>query len=175
MTRNRPAGTPGLTDEDLALWRNATRADSPLRGGDRPPEAEAETGPAVGGTAPPRRRGDAAAAPNGTDKRTRQRLRRGQYPIQARIDLHGMTQEEARRALDRAVAGAWARGDRCLLVITGKGATRGASGVLRRMAPRWLAEQPNAGRALAVETALPRDGGDGALYVLIRRRRTDRV
>ncbi|MEZ5825192.1 MAG: Smr/MutS family protein [Geminicoccaceae bacterium] len=62
-----------------------------------------------------------------------------------------------------------ARGARCVLVITGMGQRNG--GILRRMTPRWLDTEPNRSRILAYNTAHLRDGGDGALYVLLKRRR----
>jgi len=89
--------------------------------------------------------------------------------IEARLDLHGMTQDEAHRALARFIARAQDDDRRAVLVITGKGGP-GREGVLRRAVPRWLAEPPCRARVLAVETAQPRDGGAGALYVLLRRR-----
>jgi len=106
----------------------------------------------------------------GLDKRSAQRLKRGQTRPDARIDLHGMTQAEAHRALDEAVLNSRARGRRCLLVITGKGSvSSGKGGVLRQMVPRWLNQAPLRAAILAIETAQPRDGGGGAIYVLLRR------
>ncbi|HET6467015.1 MAG TPA: Smr/MutS family protein, partial [Geminicoccaceae bacterium] len=75
------------------------------------------------------------------DRRTWQRLRRGLLPIDARLDLHGMTQAEAYAALVTFLAGAQRRGARCVLVITGRGLVRG--GTLREATPRWLEEPPN--------------------------------
>lgn len=117
----------------------------------------------------------------GLDRRTSERLRKGQLPIEARIDLHGMTQDRARDALDRFVAGAADRGLRAILVITGKGASTAPadpwqpprSGVLRANVPRWLNELPNRPRILAITEAQPQDGGGGALYVLLRRQRQE--
>jgi DNA-nicking Smr family endonuclease len=89
---------------------------------------------------------------------------------EARLDLHGMTQEEAHRALSHFVARAQEDGLRALLVITGKGGA-GRGGVLREAVPRWLEEPLLRGRVLSVAPAQPKDGGGGALYVLLRRRR----
>jgi DNA-nicking Smr family endonuclease len=63
-----------------------------------------------------------------------------------------------------------ARGSRCVLVITGTGARTGG-GILRQLTPRWLESPPNAPRVIAYAPAGPAHGGDGALYVLLRRRR----
>ena len=112
-----------------------------------------------------------APTPNpGLDRRTAQKLRRGQMPIEARLDLHGMTQEAAHRELSGFIARASASGKRVLLIITGKG-TREGGGVLRQAVPRWLAEPALRGRVLATAPALPKDGGGGAFYLLLRRER----
>jgi DNA-nicking Smr family endonuclease len=178
--RGAPPGQgarPGLTAEDLALWRHVTRGDARLP--DRldddaydalPPDDELPApsksrAPRPLTQPPPVQPGRTA----GLDKRSAQRLRRGQTEIEARLDLHGHTQSEAHRALNAFIAGQQAAGRRCLLIITGKG-ERG-EGVLRQALPRWLAEAPNAGRILAIEQAQPRHGGGGAIYVLLRKGR----
>jgi DNA-nicking Smr family endonuclease len=120
----------------------------------------------------------------GLDKRSALRLQRGKREIDGRIDLHGMTQTEARSALTAFVTNGHRHGRRCLLVITGKGrrlahehetAWGGGEareiGVLRRMVPSWLKEEPLRGCVLAYSQAQPKDGGSGALYVLLKRRR----
>lgn len=107
----------------------------------------------------------------GLDKRRAQRLRRGQMPVEGSIDLHGLTQKQAAHALGAFLADAQEVGRRCVLVITGKGDAKGEAGVLRAMAPRWLNEPPNRARVLAFEIAQPKHGGQGALYVLLRRRK----
>lgn len=117
----------------------------------------------------------------GLDKRTAQRLKRGKLPIEARLDLHGHTQIQAHRALHGFLDTAVAAGMRCVLVVTGKGsALRRAeaespwtvsSGVLREAVPRWLEEPANRARIIAFYPAQARDGGGGALYLLLRRQR----
>lgn len=154
-----------LSAEERALWRAAMRDVA------RREEAEAAA-PAEAPAPPPRQPTRRAAPPapaSGIDRRSVQRLRRGERPIEARLDLHGMTQGEAHQVLAGFIARAWAAERRSLLVITGKGGARG--GVLRRAVPRWLGEPPNASRVLAFVPAQPKDGGEGALYVLLRRRR----
>jgi DNA-nicking Smr family endonuclease len=103
----------------------------------------------------------------GLDRASAERLRRGRYPIEARLDLHGMTQEEAHRALAGFVAGSRALGRRVVLVITGHGRTSG--GVLKAAVPRWLNEPDLRHHLLAIARAQPRDGGSGALYLLLRK------
>jgi len=100
------------------------------------------------------------------DRRTAERLRRGQMPIDMRLDLHGMTREEAHHVLSAALASAWGSGRRVILVITGKG-----QGILRDAVPRWLNEGERRRRILAFCHAQPKDGGSGALYVLLKRKR----
>ena len=82
-----------------------------------------------------------------------------------------MTLEEAHAALSRFVHSAFAAERRCLLIITGKGA-RG-EGALKRKVPMWLAEAAFRATILGLATARPQHGGDGALYLLLRRRRAD--
>jgi len=116
----------------------------------------------------------------GLDRRSALRLKRGKTEIDGRIDLHGMTQEQARSALTGFVISGHRQDRRCLLVITGKGyhpvrddtdAWRAESGILRQRVPRWLEEQPLVGCVLAYSPAQPEHGGSGALYVLLKRRR----
>jgi DNA-nicking Smr family endonuclease len=104
------------------------------------------------------------------DRRTWLRLKRGQVELEQTLDLHGQTQEQAHRRLRAFVADAQTSGSRCVLVVTGKGLETG--GTLRHMVPRWLNEEPNRARVVAYCPAQPRHGGSGALYVLLRRRRT---
>jgi len=103
----------------------------------------------------------------GIDRASFEKLKRGQMAIEARLDLHGKTQDEAYRELSSFIARAQAQGKRLALVITGKG--REGKGVLRESVPRWLNEPALRGRVLALANAQPRDGGAGALYVLLRR------
>lgn len=108
----------------------------------------------------------------GVDRRTADRFRRGRMVIDGRIDLHGMTQEQAHIALHHFIEGQHAHQARCVLVITGKGA-RG-EGVLRRTVPRWLNDPRLRPLILSFSHAQIPDGGDGALYVLLRRHREER-
>jgi DNA-nicking Smr family endonuclease len=194
--RARRARAGRLSREDLALWRRLAATVAPLPGRLLPaPDEEfpSEPLPAPAAAPPaPRRRlrkpplseppappPPAPALPEiahgdvaGVDKRTAQRMRRGQLPIEARIDLHGLTEEDAHRALASFIVGAQHAGRRCVLVVTGKGLRQdGRTGVLRRNVPRWLNEAPIRARILAFCHAQPKDGGEGALYLLLRRRK----
>lgn len=185
----------GDGDSDRALWDRLTREVRPLKRRQPPPPAPAPTTPptpAAGGTGPGKARPPVnallspppvrvALAPpadllpgqaGGADKRTLAKLRRGQIAPERRIDLHNMTQGEAYAALDGFIASAQAAGKRCVLVITGKGyRSDGAVGVLRTNVPHWLNQPANRARILAFSHAVAADGGEGALYVLLRRRR----
>jgi DNA-nicking Smr family endonuclease len=106
----------------------------------------------------------------GIDKRTLERFRKGEMPVDANLDLHGMTQDAAHVALLRFVDRAAAAGHRCLLIVTGKGLREG-TGVLRKQVPRWLNDSLTRPKLLAIHRARPQHGGDGALYVLLKRKR----
>ena len=101
-----------------------------------------------------------------------QRFKRGQLPVEGWLDLHGMTQNEAHGALGAFLARQFAMGRRCVIVVTGKGVSKEGGGVLRNAVPRWLNEAPNREKVLAFEYARQRDGGAGALYVLLKRNRS---
>ena len=94
------------------------------------------------------------------------RIKSGQVEIDARIDLHGMTLERAMLRLRGFIASAIGRGDRTVLVITGKG--RGGTGVIRQHLPVWLSEQPLKQHVIAFSEAQPKDGGSGAYYIRLR-------
>ncbi|MGA7120446.1 MAG: Smr/MutS family protein [Polyangiaceae bacterium] len=98
------------------------------------------------------------------------RLRRGLMPIDARLDLHGMRVQEARTELDHFLRTMRARGERCLLVVHGKGEhSPQGMGVLRGEMGAWLSQGPSSQHVAAFVTAREVDGGEGAVYVLLRR------
>jgi DNA-nicking Smr family endonuclease len=109
------------------------------------------------------------------DRRTVSRLTRGAVAIDGRIDLHGMTQQAAHGRLIRYLRDAQAKGDRMVLVITGKGRPMAAPGtgeergVLRRAVPLWLSAAEMRPFVVGFGEAAPPHGGSGALYVRIRR------
>jgi DNA-nicking Smr family endonuclease len=105
-------------------------------------------------------------------RRERQQLARGKAEIGGRIDLHGMTQAEAHDALVRFLRRAQAEGAKFVLVITGKGGPGGDRGVLRRQVPLWLALPAFRASVLGFDVAHVGHGGEGALYVRLRKART---
>ncbi len=171
----RAAGNPAGHSNDRAIWAEAMRDVTPLRGRSAPipPPAPIST------SEPQRIIENGSGAPNpepierfaGIDRANAERLKRGLHPIEARLDLHGMTQAEAHNELLEFVETSYHGGRRCLLVITGRGLSPEGPGVLKSAVPRWLAEARIRRRILAISAAQPRHGGAGALYVLLRRQR----
>lgn len=179
-----------LTAAELDLWRRATAdVDRRLSDTQAPPSlpkpAPAGKGPDGSPRGEPYRR-DAVekkmtwstpsmapvttpSQPLNVDRRTFERLKRGRIAVERRLDLHGRSQAEAHAALDRFITRSAANGLRCLLIVTGKGSD--GQGVLRQMVPRWLNEPENREKIITFCAAQPRDGGAGALYVLLKRRR----
>lgn len=183
MTKRRvPSG------EEIALWEQVTGTVTPLPR--QPKRRKAPPDPAAMPDKPkpqPAKPAAAVARPlakpapkpaqppalNPLDRRTMSRIGRGTVAIDARIDLHGMTQEAAQHRLTTFLERAQTDGRKLVLVITGKGkaadggeATRG---VLRRVVPMWLASPRLRPIVVGFDTAGPAHGGAGALYVRIRR------
>jgi DNA-nicking Smr family endonuclease len=168
----RRAGSFAPAFADRALWAEAMRDVIPLRG--RPSLSRQEVAePPVSPPAEPVPLAAAAPAASfaGIDRANAERLKRGRHPIEARLDLHGLTQAEAHRELIQFVESCYHDGRRCVLVITGRGLGPDGPGVLKAVVPRWLQEAALRRRILAVAGAQPRHGGAGALYLLLRRRR----
>jgi DNA-nicking Smr family endonuclease len=174
----------GLSEEERKLWESVARQVKPLRAKarlPRPPAVEAEpTGiaPAVSlrppspvKISPPPKPQAPPLAPIG--RRERAQLSRGKKEIDARIDLHGMTQTRAHRALLGFLQRAHHEGFTFVLVITGKGKIGAESerGVLRRQVPQWLALPEFRALVIGFEEAHIGHGGEGALYVRVRRAR----
>ena len=192
MAKRRRDGGPSLPD--FHLWLQVSETVSPLRPARRAilPLAE-ETLPIPAPAAPPqppRKPATFIAMPayqsdgrpdkkprSGLEPNLRQRLMRGREEIDGTIDLHGMRQVEARIALHGFIKSRFARGDRTLLVITGKGlkkldhdaAVLVERGVLRAMLPVWLNEPDLAPLVAGWDMAAQGHGGEGAFYVRLRR------
>ena len=101
------------------------------------------------------------------NKRMKQ-LKNGQIPLEARLDLHGLKPDNARESLCQFINNQTQLNHRCLLIIHGKGSHRGEPPVLKNLVNHWLQQIP---QILAFHSALARDGGHGALYVLLKRQR----
>jgi DNA-nicking Smr family endonuclease len=172
-----------LSPEERVLWSTFTKTIEPLRTGvpmepgdiASPPVLSQATlltsrpvtprPPAPVPPSPP-----APLAPLG--RRMRARVARGKEAIDARLDLHGLTQSEAHAALARFLRQASTRGARLVLVITGKGRRGDAEGgVLRRQVPQWLGLADFRSFVIGFEDAHVAHGGEGALYVRLRKTR----
>lgn len=103
------------------------------------------------------------------DASTARKFKRGLMPIDGVLDLHGKTQEEAYERLKTFIATSVRSHRRMLVIVTGKG--RETVGVLKQRVPEWLKEEELRGHILATSPAQQKDGGTGALYVLLRRQR----
>ena len=186
-----PRRKRSLSEEERALWESVARQAKPLRKRHRtvkpqadPPDAEAPVAAKSEASLksfPPAKipRGPKPAVPAAPPlaplgRRERSHLSRGRKEIEARLDLHGMTQTRAHRALSGFLQRAHLDGLTFVLVITGKGRTVGAEserGVLRRQVPLWLNLPEFRTLVVGFEEAHIGHGGEGALYVRIRRSR----
>jgi len=167
-----------LSSEERVLWATFTRAIEPLQAsahfdaGDEaiapapasaPRAANLRMQPAQALPAPP------PLAPLG--RRMKRSVARGKHAIDGKLDLHGLTQAQAHSALEHFLRNAHAREARLVLVITGKG-RGGEPGVLRRQVPQWLGLPEFRSFVVGFEDAHVTHGGEGALYVRLRRARS---
>jgi DNA-nicking Smr family endonuclease len=175
-----------LSEDERALWESVAKQTKPLR--KKPRTASATTSPdaqapTANSAAPlkPRPSPQMPRAPKPEapplaplGRRERSQLSRGRKEIDARLDLHGMTQARAHRALSNFLQSAHRDGFTFVLVITGKGRTTGPEserGILRRQVPQWLSLPEFRSLVVGFDEAHIGHGGEGALYVRIRRAR----
>jgi DNA-nicking Smr family endonuclease len=182
-----PRRTRALSEEERALWESVARQARPLRKKHRADDSQAPSSdakvpdaassvihpkPAIAVVAmPPKKPVVPPLAPIG--RRERSQLSKGRKEIEARLDLHGMTQARAHRALSGFLHRAHGDGLTFVLIITGKGKVGAESerGVLRRQVPQWLSQPEFRTLVVGFEEAHVGHGGAGALYVRIRRSR----
>lgn len=199
--RHRP-----LSEDEHRLWRTVVKDAKPLSHGrivpvpvslsdDEKPVAHksvpvpkpVSSVPKIRSVSEPVKTEPASPPPfTGLDRRTSQRLARGQIETEARLDLHGLRQDEAHSALLRFLTRTRTEGARCVLVITGKGESPFArhtlhsaryheasdhSGVLRAALPQWLGEAQFRALVAGFQPAHPRHGGGGAFYIWLRKRK----
>jgi DNA-nicking Smr family endonuclease len=179
-----------LSDEEHMLWRRVTRAVAPLRQTPRPvvdvgpsaplgkhkPSSTARAHVTAVATRPrPKQAPELSSNLAALGRREKQRLARGTLAIDARIDLHGKTQREAHAALLAFLQRSQRDGARFVLVITGKGTraadARNERGVLKRQVPLWLQLPEFRSYVVGFEDAHVGHGGEGALYVRVRKAR----
>lgn len=165
--------------DEARLWAMVTATVKPAPGRtplppplDAAPEAPAAAKPSPPPFAPGAHkadpRGKPVNPPGGIEPGRRRRLVRERDPIDLRLDLHGMDQDRARSTLTAFLTRAQDEGVRAVLVITGKGFQ--GDGVLRRRTPEWLAEPRLRDVVAGVSEAHRRHGGEGALYVALKRK-----
>jgi DNA-nicking Smr family endonuclease len=178
--KDKPQRVLARTEEPAPARPHAAHPASPKREPERRPAESARSH--TERSAPPL---------SDLDRRKTRRVGSGKVEIEGRIDLHGMRQSEAHAALHRFLRSAHAQDKRWVLIITGKGAPLDRSlsrmmapadeteiggeqrGVLRRNVPRWLAEPELRSIVVGYSSAAIRHGGEGALYVQLRKRRAD--
>jgi DNA-nicking Smr family endonuclease len=179
----------GLREDERTLWKTVIRSIKPLH--EIPPNGDEATVPAPqrepAANSPPLRTPVArptTAKPASPpplaplERRLRQRLAKGHVAIERRLDLHGLTQREAHDALIHFLRAAQREGARIALVVTGKGARTAERdpfaerGVLRRLVPQWLKGSELRALVVGFEPAHVGHGGEGALYVRLRRKRS---
>lgn len=181
-------GPRDLTPEDRRIWARITGTVTPpksrkaLRVTVIPKVEPASIQPRVAAPAPVRPRGvpdpyspprpvtqTPRGAPEALEPRRQRRLSRERDPIECRIDLHGFGRFEAEDQLRAFLSGSQARGHKAVLVITGQG-RRGGTGVIRASVHEWLQSPALRGIVSGFAAAHRRHGGDGAIYVTLRRR-----
>jgi DNA-nicking Smr family endonuclease len=178
-------------ETDAELWARVARSARPLKKGRAagapaaPPKPRAkpaakESSPAVKAAPKPVPKPVPAARGEALDRQTARKLEGGRLAVEARLDLHGMRQRDAHAALRRFLKSAQGKGYRHVLVITGKGAPANDSrpfyeaderGVLRQAVPHWLVAPDLAPVVVSYAEAPRRLGGEGALYVRLRKSR----
>lgn len=165
------------TEAEVDLWRRAVGEVAPLKGrariampGPRPEHSPMAADRRVEAARTALPHSSRPAPPLPIDRPTAQRLKNGRMPIDGRIDLHGMTANEARLNLSAFLRASQAMGRRAVLVITGRGLDpdRRGRGVLKREAPQWFSSMSDI--VAGYSEADRRHGGAGAFYVRIRRK-----
>lgn len=188
MRRQSPSRK--LTSEEEELWNRVKRTAVPFRteiysdkavGSDQAMPAPEKAGfsPAAAPARPTKTRVASRPNPGYLDRRTKTKIARGRSEIDGVLDLHGMRQDEAHRALRSFLQSSQRRGARFVIVITGKGTRDGFAeaagndhfsprGILRQAVPHWLSTEGFRDMVVAYSNASQHHGGGGALYIQIR-------
>jgi len=182
-----------LSDRDAALWQKVTETITPLEG--RPAAPEPKPHKMIRDRLEDRplplewHTRESPTPRTAVDRKTRRRISKGRQDVDRSVDLHGLNQDQAFRQLKSVIEGAVRRGDKTLLVVTGKGGKRFSQtgldtpaayrtradfdqfgGVLKRMVPIWLEGPELKPFVESYGEASKEHGGEGALYILLRRR-----
>ena len=178
MPPKKPSPPKSPLPDDVDLFRE-------MMSGVKPIVAKEKIAPPV--SAPPKSQRQSKIDPipeltngmsGGIDRNTHDKFRRGEMPIESRLDLHGRTLDQSFVAVEQFIHSCHAAGKRCVLIITGKGREKSDGdifeqrGVLRQSLPQWLNHATLRPKILAFCVAQRRDGGDGAYYVLLKRHRS---
>ncbi len=175
-----------LSEDDRILWRRVTDTITPVTVRERISRADfanflesvdaknkvSAPATAVNAANAPVRRPAAASVQKARlaiDRPVRDKISKGRVQLDARIDLHGMTQHQAHTMLLDFLHRAWQHQLRHVLVITGKGSSLGSEGILSRAVPEWLATPAFRSCVSGYSLAARHHGGQGALYVRLRR------
>lgn len=185
-----PAPTPAREPSEAELWQEATRGARPVTRGADTAAAPLPRGATGAHVHPDLEAIDALRAlvagdapfdisdsdefiegrVAGLDPAVVRKLRRGEFAVQGHVDLHGLTREEAKRAVDAFLRASRQAGKRCVLVVHGRGLhSKDQLPVLKDALRSWLGAARFARHVLAFASARPADGGAGAIYVLLRR------
>ena len=161
-----------LKPEEIKIWGMVSATIHPLPGRGTPTAlqeaARTETAARLAPPKPAVRPARIREGLDGIEPNRRHRIAKEREDIGARLDLHGLDQDRARRTLESFLARAWNEGWRAVLVITGKGVQ--GDGVLKRRTPEWLAAPHLAHIVAGISDAARHHGGEGALYVALKRK-----
>ncbi len=177
-----------ISEEEKALWacvvEDIAKSETLVERGLRQSASRIVLENDLGQNPAGKKKSTSAISRQGTadiDHKTYERFKKGKMPIEARLDLHGLTQDNAHETLLPFIEQAYQYGKRMILIVTGKGTPKGKEtsrawyepepGILRRMLPVWLEKEPLGQYVLKYTQAQRKDGGDGAFYVLLKRKR----
>lgn len=168
------------TDDDEKLWNYVTRGAKKFLNNHVSKEKASDIKPSKNKSVEKHRINASASTnhsikkekaeehPPQLNRRDAERLRKGQMQIDGTLDLHGLTQEQARQMLDKFVIQSLSKKYRCLLIVTGKGRLSKPS-ILKQQLPLWLETASYASNVLKLVQAHPRHGGSGAFYIYLKR------
>ncbi len=188
MSRKKARGA--ISDADKKLWQKVTESITELDSNQAATPLVRRSAYRVAapdtniGRTPARDLVEPSSSLRDADHNWLQKMRSGRVKPEGKIDLHGMTEDKAYAALNRYIEQAQGRGKRIILVITGKGSKKTdlgemshsdyvrGRGILKANVPRWLSQGELAMRVISYSYANARHGGDGALYVVLKRNRS---
>ncbi|MBR1915894.1 MAG: Smr/MutS family protein [Alphaproteobacteria bacterium] len=171
-----------MTDDDKIVWQKATEGVKPVKTTDHvavsaPKKIKKRIQKDITPNCRPYRHDLALGTSSDIDKNTMRRFKRGEFGVEALLDLHGLTTDAAYEAVKNFIISCFERQKRAVMIITGKGKIHESDdifdtkGVLKKSVPEWLRSDMLRPMILSYIHPLPKLGGDGALYILLRRKR----